>query len=42
MTAPAAYWQRPAAERLDQQRRAIIRRGVRVVPSWKIKGGQAA
>lgn len=31
----ASYWQRPASARLDQQRRAIIRRGARVVPSWK-------
>lgn len=36
-TAPAPYWSRPAAQRLDQQRRAIVRRGVRVQASWKTK-----
>jgi hypothetical protein len=36
MTAPSAFWLRPAASRLDAQRRSIVGRpSVKIVPSWK-------
>lgn len=36
MTAPATFWQRPQAARLEQQRRVIVRSGgMRISASWK-------
>lgn len=36
-TAPTStYWQKPAASRLDVQRRSIVGRpSVKIVPTWK-------